>query len=75
MTYLTPAKLAKFWLVSPKTVTNLCDKGLLKHHRVPNGGPRGHRRIKLSDAVAFAEKHGLPCVLSDDVDFDLIPQL
>jgi excisionase family DNA binding protein len=59
--YFTTFQVAKALGVSPPTVVNWVNSGLLVAHRTPGG----HRRIKREDIVAFAREHEYP--LSDEI--------
>lgn len=54
---LTTAGAARLLNVSQQTVIKMCDRGMLKHWKVPLSR---FRRIMRADAVAFAEQHGIP---------------
>lgn len=54
--YFTTFQVAKCLGVSPPTVVNWVNGGLLVAHRTPGG----HRRIKREDIVAFAREHEYP---------------
>ena len=49
--FYTPGELAKIFGVTPKTVSNWCDKGLLPYITAPSG----HRRIRASAVKGGAE--------------------
>ncbi|MSQ04155.1 MAG: response regulator [Myxococcales bacterium] len=55
-TFFTTFQVAKFLGVSPPTVVNWVNSGLLSAHRTPGG----HRRLRLEDVVAFARAHNYP---------------
>jgi len=55
-TYFTTFQVAKFLGVSPPTVVNWVNSGLLIAHRTPGG----HRRLRGSDVVAFARAYDYP---------------
>ncbi|MFZ5478045.1 MAG: response regulator [Myxococcota bacterium] len=59
--YFTTFQVAKALGVSPPTVVNWVNSGLLVAHRTPGG----HRRIKREDIVAFAREHEYP--LADEI--------
>jgi excisionase family DNA binding protein len=59
--YFTTFQVAKALGVSPPTVVNWVNSGLLVAHRTPGG----HRRIKREDIVAFAREHEYP--LTDEI--------
>lgn len=54
--YYTTFQVAKKLGVSPPTVVNWVNSGLLAAHRTPGG----HRRMKWEDIAAFAAKHRYP---------------
>lgn len=54
--YYTTFQVAKYLGVSPPTVVNWVNNGLLIAHRTPGG----HRRIKREDIIAFAREHEYP---------------
>lgn len=60
-TYFTTFQVARHLGVSPPTVVNWVNGGLLTAHRTPGG----HRRIAREDIVAFARSHDYP--LSGDL--------
>ncbi len=62
--YLTTFMVAKKLGVSPPTVVNWVNSGLLPAHRTPGG----HRRIAREDIRAFAQEHDypLPADFEDD---------
>lgn len=53
---LTVFKASKYCSVSPKTIINWIDSGLIKAYKTPGG----HRRINRKDLIAFMEKQGMP---------------
>ena len=55
-TYFTTFQVAKFLSVSPPTVVNWVNSGLLFAHRTPGG----HRRLRGADVVAFARAYNYP---------------
>lgn len=55
--YISIGILAKKLNVSPRTVSKWFDDGELTGFRIPGGK---HRRVLLTSAMTFAEKHGLP---------------
>lgn len=55
-TYFTTFQVAKMLGVSPPTVVNWVNGGLLTAHRTPGG----HRRIAQDDIVNFAREHSYP---------------
>ncbi len=55
-TYFTTFQVAKFLGVSPPTVVNWVNSGLLIAHRTPGG----HRRLQSGDVVAFAGAYNYP---------------
>ncbi len=61
--FYTPGALAKAWGVAPRTVIVWCDKGMLKHHRMPAGDRSGNRRVKRQHALDFAAEHSLPTAM------------
>ncbi len=54
--YFTTFQVAKALGVSPPTVVNWINAGLLQAHRTPGG----HRRIRREDVVVFAREHAYP---------------
>jgi hypothetical protein len=56
MTYGTQ-DIATMLQVAPRTVTKWCNKGLLKHTKLPFSN---FRRIEKSDLIAFIILHQLP---------------
>lgn len=54
--YFSTFQVASMLGVSPPTVVNWVDRGLLVAHRTPGM----HRRIKREDLVAFAREHEYP---------------
>ena len=54
--YFTTFQVAKFLGVSPPTVVNWVNSGLLVAHRTPGG----HRRMRAEDVVAFARAYDYP---------------
>ena len=66
-TYFTTFQVAKFLGVSPPTVVNWVNSGLLVAHRTPGG----HRRLRSGDVVAFAGAYNYPVppqLLDGDVE-------
>ncbi len=55
-TYFTTFQVAKFLGVSPPTVVNWVNSGLLAAHRTPGG----HRRLRGADVVTFARAYNYP---------------
>lgn len=55
-TFFTTFQVAKFLGVSPPTVVNWVNSGLLAAHRTPGG----HRRLRSEDVVAFARAYNYP---------------
>jgi len=55
---LTTGQLARAWNLDRHLVTRWCDQQILKAYRLPNR--QRDRRIKLTDALDFAHRHGLP---------------
>lgn len=55
-TYFTTFQVAKFLGVSPPTVVNWVNSGLLAAHRTPGG----HRRLRSEDVVTFARAYNYP---------------
>ncbi len=55
-TYFTTFQVAKFLGVSPPTVVNWVNSGLLVAHRTPGG----HRRLRGADVVTFARAYNYP---------------
>jgi len=53
---LTVFKASKYCSVSPKTIINWIESGLIKAYKTPGG----HRRINRGDLIAFMEKQGMP---------------
>lgn len=53
---LTVFKASKYCSVSPKTIINWIESGLIKAYKTPGG----HRRINRNDLIAFMEKQGMP---------------
>jgi len=53
---LTVFKASKCCSVSPKTIINWIESGLIKAYKTPGG----HRRINRKDLIAFMEKQGMP---------------
>ncbi len=53
---LTVFKASKYCRVSPKTIINWIESGLIKAYKTPGG----HRRINQKDLIAFMEKQGMP---------------
>ena len=53
---LTVFKASKYCSVSPKTIINWIESGLIKAYKTPGG----HRRINRRDLIAFMEKQGMP---------------
>lgn len=53
---LTVFKASKLCSVSPKTIINWIESGLIKAYKTPGG----HRRINRNDLIAFMEKQGMP---------------
>ena len=53
---LTVFKASKCCSVSPKTIINWIDSGLIKAYKTPGG----HRRINRKDLIAFMENQGMP---------------
>jgi excisionase family DNA binding protein len=53
---LTVFKASQFCSVSPKTIINWIDSGLIKAYKTPGG----HRRINTKDLISFMEKQGMP---------------
>lgn len=63
---LTTGQVAKALGVAPATVARWYDLGKLAGHTLPAGTtkkPRGERRFRRSDVIAFARQHGLPLAL------------
>lgn len=54
--YFTTFQVAKFLGVSPPTVVNWVNSGMLSCHRTPGG----HRRLRAQDVVAFAKAYNYP---------------
>ncbi|MDP2306697.1 MAG: response regulator [Pseudomonadota bacterium] len=54
--YFTTFQVAKMLHVSPPTVVNWVNSGLLTAHRTPGG----HRRISKADILAFAKSNDFP---------------
>ncbi len=54
--YFTTFQVARFLHVSPPTVVNWVNSGLLTAHRTPGG----HRRIAKADIIAFARENDYP---------------
>lgn len=54
--YFTTFQVAKFLGVSPPTVVNWVNSGLLVAHRTPGG----HRRMRAEDVVTFARAYNYP---------------
>jgi excisionase family DNA binding protein len=54
--YYTTFQVAKFLGVSPPTVVNWVNSGLLTAHRTPGG----HRRMRSEDVVVFARAYNYP---------------
>lgn len=54
--YLTTFNVAKLLGVTPPTVVNWINAGILHAHRTPGG----HRRVAASDLVVFARAHAYP---------------
>ena len=52
---LTPNQVAEMMMVSPATVRQWAAKGHLKAMNTPGG----HRRFRLADVIAFAQKQGI----------------
>jgi excisionase family DNA binding protein len=55
-TYFTTFQVAKFLGVSPPTVVNWVNSGMLTAHRTPGG----HRRLRAQDVVVFAKAYNYP---------------
>ncbi len=55
-TYFTTFQVAKFLGVSPPTVVNWVNSGLLVAHRTPGG----HRRLRSEDVAMFARAYNYP---------------
>lgn len=53
--YYTPGKVASMLGVTPRTVANWYNEGLIKGHVLP--GPKGHRRLLGTSIVEFLVKH------------------
>ncbi|HMA86924.1 MAG TPA: response regulator [Desulfosalsimonadaceae bacterium] len=53
---LTVFKASKYCSVSPKTIINWIESGLIKAYKTPGG----HRRINRKDLIAFMENQGMP---------------
>ena len=53
---LTVVKASKYCNVTPKTIVNWVDSGLINAYKTPGG----HRRIKLPDLHNFMETQGIP---------------
>jgi excisionase family DNA binding protein len=53
---LTVFKASKLCSVSPKTIINWIESGLIKAYKTPGG----HRRINRRDLLAFMENQGMP---------------
>lgn len=53
---LTVFKASKCCSVSPKTIINWIESGLIKAYKTPGG----HRRINRKDLIAFMENQGMP---------------
>ena len=54
--YFTTFQVAKFLGVSPPTVVNWVNSGLMAAHRTPGG----HRRLRAEDVVTFARAYNYP---------------
>lgn len=54
--YLTTFNVAKLLGVTPPTVVNWIDAGILHAHRTPGG----HRRVAAKDLIVFARAHAYP---------------
>ena len=54
--YFTTFQVAKFLGVSPPTVVNWVNSGMLTAHRTPGG----HRRLRAQDVVTFAKAYNYP---------------
>ncbi len=61
-TYFTTFQVAKFLGVSPPTVVNWVNSGMLVAHKTPGG----HRRIRGDDLILFARQNNYP--LPEDID-------
>jgi excisionase family DNA binding protein len=60
---LSTGEVAEMCGVSPHKVCLWIDGGLLRAHRLPNGGGTTHRRVLREDLVAFMREQGLPLEL------------
>jgi hypothetical protein len=54
---LTCGKVASLLRVTTRTAGKLCDRGLLKSHKLPGSA---HRRVLLADLVTFMRGSGMP---------------
>jgi len=61
---LTVFKASKYCSVSPKTIINWIESGLIKAYKTPGG----HRRINRKDLIAFMENQGMPIPDKETVD-------
>lgn len=68
--HLTTGEAARLMNVAPMTVAKACDRGRLKHYRLPGGD----RRIAPEDFIAFARKLGKEMTL-DDLPIMVAPRL
>lgn len=54
--YISSKEAAKLLQVTPTTIRNWCNDGILKTHTTPGG----HRRFDKTDLVNFAKTRGIP---------------
>ncbi len=57
---MTTTEVGELLSVHPSTVKRWCNDGELPFHKTDGG----HRRIRLSDTLAFAEAHHIPTILA-----------
>jgi excisionase family DNA binding protein len=62
---LTTGELANYLGVARRSVSDWCDEGLIRCHRIP--GKNHERRIQLRDALAFALSKRLPSEALEDL--------
>lgn len=54
---LTTGDIARICKVAPRTASKWCDRGLLKHYRIPMSLDR---RVPVSEVIRFMRENGMP---------------
>jgi hypothetical protein len=71
MRYLSPPALGRILGTSPCPIIDRIEEGVLHATRMPSKSGRGHYRIRLEDAAAFALAAGFD--ISDKLDVEARP--